>query len=457
MPRLSSTRLVSCLAFAAAFVATAAGRQGSAQEAPVPLAKLETSPEAEAYKTEVKGGSLSEKSRAFLVGTILPQLAVEANRPTIERTRRLIRERFLAICKNEAVDAANRATLDFAVKLASRPDATALVRINAVLLAGELRDAGGRSWQPAAESLAKMVGDGGLPLDVRVTAAAALKRQVDALRGGAAAGDKPPAAAVAAAVVSAATAAPVGKDRVAGEWIAALALDMLPAVAGKSTPQTAAALVAIIDDAARPVDTRVRAAAALGATVDAAAGIDPSRVTAAIRELALSALRKDTAAAAARAFDRRLDAAAGGRPPDAAVGQPAGVPGVDGAGGEAADVAPLDPLVVRRDAWRLAVLADAILRADGGGGLGSLLAAGGPRDAARFLAETLRTAARDLDAAPTTASVQAAVNALGQTVAPGATPAAPPPAAPGGPPKPGPSPFDAGARGARARAGVTSG
>ena len=94
----------------------------------------------------------------------------------------------------------------------------------------------------------------------------------------------------------------------------------------------------------------------------------------------------------------------------------------------------MDLLVVRRDAWRLVRLADAILAEEGSSGLATLLAGPG-KAAAGQCAAALRTAGKSLDASPDAASVRTALENIEQAAAP-APAAAARPAAPAAAEKP---------------------
>jgi hypothetical protein len=95
----------------------------------------------------------------------------------------------------------------------------------------------------------------------------------------------------------------------------------------------------------------------------------------------------------------------------------------------AADSALL-PLACRRNAWRLATLADALLSADGTSGIGLMV--GADRQAAADLAAKLRQAATAIDATPDEQSIAAALATLTGGPAP-VTPAAPATDQPGAP------------------------
>jgi hypothetical protein len=321
-----------------------------------------------------------------------------------------------------------------------------------MLLVGEVRGKDGRPWSGAVEPLAAAMSDRKLPTGVRVAAAAGLARHVEAAK---AAGAPDPALAQAALkpLLEVIATPASATDAAAGDWLVSRALDMLPTVEAKALPETAAALVAILAEAGRPVDVRVRAAAAIGATATPDSKIDAGDAIAKIRSLAAEALKADLAAATERSLTARLS----GQPLAApmqpglegmqAPGFPGGVGEFGAAPGTTVDD-PMEPLVVRRDAWRLSKLATAVATPDGAAGLAALLDdAAATR--AKTVAATLREAATALDESPDTAAVKqalVAIERLAQAAAP-SRPGAPKPAAaaPGGPAAPpGNDPFGTG-------------
>jgi hypothetical protein len=116
-------------------------------------AKVESATETRTYREAMKGGGAFDASaRGFLEEIALPQLALEANRTTIERVRKRMREYVLADITNEkAADEANKTTMAFMESLAVKDDADPVVRVNAMLLIGELQSMDRKPWQPAAD------------------------------------------------------------------------------------------------------------------------------------------------------------------------------------------------------------------------------------------------------------------------------------------------------------------
>jgi hypothetical protein len=387
---------------------------------------FEADPEMLAYRKELREGLFGEPSKAFLERTALPQLAQPANRGTIDRVRRRMRETLCGDASGDrkAAEAAMRVVLDFMARLARDQQADPVVRVNAMLLVGELRSGDQKPWPPAAAVLAEAIGDARLPAAVRIAAAAGLDRHVEAA-------GKSLAPTVGPVLVKVLENPVPTVDPVAAAWLAARCLDMLGTLGPAAPPPAAAAAAKIFTDAASPPDLRVRAAAALGRMAASTAGVDFAGTPDVVRAEARSMLEADRAEADRWRLRRRVER------PAANATRP--VPG-DGGGDTAT---PLMPLACRRTAWRLAMLADALLAADGTSGIG--LAAGADRQAAADLAATLRQAATDIDASPDETSIEAALAALAGVPAPAAEspPATEQPAAPAPPPADSPftSPF----------------
>ena len=414
--------------------------------------KAEAADQAKKYVEQLKKGEFDAAAQAFLEQIALPQLALDGNRKTIERTRRRMREVLLneKLAEAAALEKASRAAVDWLVAQARNPQVDPAVRVNAMLFVGELRGKDGRPWPGATAALSGAAADAKLPAGVRVAAVAGLARHVDAARvaGG---GDPQLAQATAKSLLTIMTAAPSEADGAASDWLVSRALDMAAVVMPQATPEAAAAIAAILDDASRAVDVRVRAAAALGTMATADATINAARAVAAIRGLAVEAVKADLATAAERAIAARMS----GQPvpgmmpgmmpggiDGGGVGFPGGgIPGgggFPGGGGEFGGGAgvpddPIDALVVRRDAWRLMTLANAVEAADGSRGLATLLAADAA-DGAKAIAKVLREAAVSLDQSPDATSLKRALEDIERVAPAAAGPAVPKPAAAAGDP-----------------------
>ena len=178
-----------------------------------------------------------------------------------------------------------------------------------------------------------------------------------------------------------------------------------PTLVPQAAKNVAASLAAIVDDPARATDTRVRAAAALGAMANAKSEINAAKLVDSIRGIALRSLEADVAAADVRRFEKQYRSLAAGQQ---ALAQP-GVPLADGT--DQADKSLAIPeQACRRNAWRLVTLADAIDAGEGRPGLAALL---GPAAApAKQLAATLRDAGMAIDQTPDEQSVVEAIKAI---------------------------------------------
>lgn len=347
------------------------------------------------FKPPLRGGEpLDERARGFLVGAVMPQLAVEANRPTIERVRRRIREVVLTDIADERafLDVA-KTVLESASAMARNGDLEPVVRVNAMLLAGELDAKDGRPLPEAVPVLAASAGDVRMPLALRIAAASGLTRHAESAKVG---GDVVAVSRGVASALAPMLAAPEGGPTPAVDWLAGSGLSILQMLGPPAaTPESLAAAARILGDPTRAVDVRIRAAAALGSAATQDSGVDVRRAVEAVRSVAVAGLEADLLAAENRRLEFRMSGAA-----PAAAG-PVNEPTVPS-------------LVCRRAAWRLATAADAVAGPDGTTGLAQLL--GGDAAPVAQLAAVMRAAAATLDARPVEASV---VQAIGQIKAAG--------------------------------------
>jgi hypothetical protein len=413
--RKSRCRVLS-IAFAA-WLATAAPALAQGEPKYVGWAKVENAREMRELKDKLRDGSaIDAEAREFVRQTVLPQLTLEENASTIERTRRRMREVVLTEIEDEKAFAdMSRLVADYMTALARDGDAQPAVRVNAMLLLGELRGRDGKPWPPVRPTLAAAAGDAQLPLAVRIAAIAGLGRHVEACRG-----DAEATAALAKAAgpaIMAILAEPVLSDRRAEqEWLASRAVSLLPSLVPTAAKNVAAVLVAIVEDPARATDMRVRAAAALGATANANSQINAAKLIDTIRGIALQSLEADVAAADVRRFEKQYRSLAAGQQAAEQVGIPAAA-GVDPADKSLA----IPEQACRRNAWRIVTLADAIDAGEGRPGLAALL---GPAAApAKQLAATLRDAGLAIDQS---ADEQSVVTAIKSIKAPAQSPAAAP-------------------------------
>jgi hypothetical protein len=412
--------------------------------------KVEGAQETRDYGQQIREGKFDV---GFVNKTLLPQLGLEANRTAIAAVRQRIRDVALrGAAKKEVVDQGNEAIRDGAMRLVNDKDADLIVRVNAMLLVGELQDLERAPWPESLAPLTKAASDAALPLAIRVAAVNGLARHV------AAAGAGGPAATAAAPVVGALVTSPPEGDAAAVRWLVSRALDLLLRVPAQ--PQAVAAAARMLADGKADLDLRVRAAAAVGGLAKADSGIDAAAAVAQIKSLAITAVSADLDAAKDRRFFRKMAGsdplAAGGERgglavPPAANSSTLGPGGFFGGQGPGELGGGLTPAVVdedavptlacRRNAWRLFTLAEAIKPARSGAGLAGLLS-GAAATAATDLATDLRESAIDLDKQPDEAMLAAALAKLRELASPAE--ADPRPGQPAGkePPAKEASPFD---------------
>ena len=373
-------------------------------------AKVESAAETRNYREAMKGGGpFDQAARGFLEEIALPQLALEANRSTIERIRKRMREYLLADIANEkAADEAIKAAMAFMETLAGKDDADTVVRVNAMLLIGELQSMDRKPWQPAAAVLAGAAANADLPKAVRIAACVGLARHAEATKG--VAEEQQRMAAVAVPAITAILNEPAKEPpsqtmAVENDWMAARCLSMLPQL-GPLSPATAADVVRILNEDNRSINVRVRAATALAAAGGPDSKIDKAAVIKSIGALATTALERDVAAADKLLLDRQYSGTSGqplpGMMPPGRMPPGMMPPGMPGIGVDPTGQPTVEQLIpreaCRRAAWRLWVLAEAILTDDSKRGVALLGGEASP--AAVDLAQSLRRAAMDLDATP---------------------------------------------------------
>ena len=400
-------------------------------QAPKPWRLFEADPATVKYRDDLRLGTFDDSSKDYLTRLAVPQLALEVNRPLIDRVRRRMRE---TLCGDASTDPrAAAAATDFVLRamlaVAQDADAEPIVRVNAMLLVGELKGVDQKPWASAVGPLAEAVGDARLPMAVRIAAAAGLARQV-------AAAPKTAGPVAGPVVVKLLSDKAPDDDPVAADWLRERALSMLATLGPAAPREAVVSAVKLLDDASQPLDVRVRAAAAAGAAAAGAVGeADAGRLIDTIRGLAVLAVATETDEVDRLRVRQRL------------TGQPQVGGFVQGGGGPAADgTIAVMPLACRRAAWRFATLAAALAGDDAQRGLASV--AGGRKGDAESLGETLRTAAARLDATPDEPTLLAELAKIrGGAAAPGGAPT--PDAAPAPAPEPEPakpadeaSPFD---------------
>lgn len=364
--------------------------------------KVEAASETKTYREAmIAGGAFDPAARGFLEQIALPQLQLESNRSTIERIRKRLREFLLGGIANEkSAEEATKTVASFMETLAAQGNVDLVVRVNAMLLIGELQSPDRKPWPPAAVMLGKAMADTALPKAVRIAACVGLARHVEAARG--LVEEQQRLASGALPAIVSVLKEPTSPESVLEiDWMTSRCLAMLPLL-GPLQPATAADVVRILDDSNRAINVRVRAASALGAAAGPESQVNAAAVLQSIGGLAVLSLERDAANADRLMLDRQYGGGAG-QPVTGTIG--ALSPDEFGAAGLNPDLAgqPLGAQLIprevcRRAAWRLGVLADAILSEDSKRGIALL--AGDIPPAASTLAQGLRRAAGALDERP---------------------------------------------------------
>ena len=360
------------------------------------------------YKEPLKaGGGFSPAAQDFIAKKAMPQLANDANRPILDRVRRKMREILIVgITEDRAFDDASEAVAEAAVTIAKNPEASLAARVNAMLLVGELRakdNKDGTVWPAAVNQLAAVAGDAMLDPSVRVAAMAGLVRHADvAKRTG---GDRLTEFTKGArpAILAIVAEKPSVDQPVVSDWLASRALSILTTVVKSSPKELATTLVGVMSDKSRSLDVRVRAAAALGATVTPKSEIQAVEATNGVTELAVDVLEFDEGILRDRRYEQQMSGGGaggggggGGGMMSMRPGMPTGMsmPGMGGGGVAVPQLVPDQSL--RRTAWRLMTLADAMLTEDGKAGVAALVS-GDDKVKSQAYAELFRKYALELD------------------------------------------------------------
>ena len=392
MRNFSAPIFIRTSAFLVAGMLTSAGPEGFAEDDAPRFSswlKIESATETKAYKEAMRsGGALDANSRGFLETIALPQLELPGNRPTIERVRKRMRELLLAeITDQKAAEDAIKTFSTFLEALVNKDEADPVVRVNAMLLIGELQGVSREPWPPAAPLLATAFANTKLSDAIRIAAGVGLARHVEATKG--LAEEQQRIGSVATpAILSILKSSGSPESAVETDWLVSRSLAILPLL-GPLSPEMALEIVRILGDGQRSINVRVRAAAALAIGGGEQSKIDGAAAIKSIGPLAIALLESEIAVAERSQFDRQPG------------GVPGGVPG--GFPGDPSTQPPTTQSLIpreacRRAAWRLATLADAILSDDSKRGLALLENA--PSPAARALSQKLRRAALELDATP---------------------------------------------------------
>jgi hypothetical protein len=360
------------------------------------------------YREPLKaGGGFSPAAQDFIAKKAMPQLANDANRPILDRVRRKMREiLILGITEDRAFDDASKAVADAAVTIAKNSEASRAARVNAMLLVGELRakdNKDGTVWPAAVSQLAAVAGDATLDPSVRVAAMAGLVRHADvAKRTG---GDRLTEFTKGArpAILAIVAEKPSVEQPVVSDWLASRALSILTTVVKSSPKELATTLVGVMNDNSRSLDVRVRAAAALGATVTPKSEIQAVEATNGVTALAVDVLEFDEGILRDRRYEQQMSgggtgggSGGGGGMMSMRPGMPTGMsmPGMGGGGVAVPQLVPDQSL--RRTAWRLVTLADAMLTEDGKSGVAALVS-GDDKVKSQAYAELFRKYALELD------------------------------------------------------------
>jgi hypothetical protein len=371
------------------------------------------------YREPLKaGGGFSPAAQDFIAKKAMPQLANDANRPILDRVRRKMREILIVgITDDRAFDDASKAVADAAVTIAKNSEASRAARVNAMLLVGELRakdNKDGTVWPAAVSQLAAVAGDATLDPSVRVAAMAGLVRHADvAKRTG---GDRLTEFTKGArpAILAIVAEKPSVEQPVVSDWLASRALSILTTVVKSSPKELATTLFGVMNDNSRSLDVRVRAAAALGATVTPKSEIQAVEATNGVKELAVDVLELDEGILRDRRFEQQMSGGGGGSMPGrpSMPGMPPGgmpMPGMGGGGVAVLQLVPDQSL--RRTAWRLVTLADAMLTEDGKSGVAALVS-GDDKVKSQADAELFRKYALELDEQRTDSVILEALAAL---------------------------------------------
>jgi hypothetical protein len=287
-----------------------------------------------------------------------------------------------------------------------------------MLLVGELRakdNKDGTVWPAAVSQLAAVAGDATLDPSVRVAAMAGLVRHADvAKRSG---GERQTEFTKGArpAILAIVAEKPSVEQPVVSDWLASRALSILTTVVKSSPKELSTTLVGVMNDKDRSLDVRVRAAAALGATVTPKSEIQAVEATNGVKQLAVDVLEVDEGILRDRRYEQLMSGggtgASGGGMMPMRPGMPTGM-SMSGMGGGGVAVPQLVPdQSLRRTAWRLVTLADALLTEDEKAGVAALLS-GDDKAASQALAESFRKYGLELDEQRTDSVILEALAAL---------------------------------------------
>jgi hypothetical protein len=274
--------------------------------------QVEAAPETRDFLTAMKGGGdLDATARTYLEEIVLPQFALPENAGELDELRNRLKTRILGSFSNETVQNAANELVTRGMQRLVDDDALEMgVRLNAVLMIGELEAKAGGLWPGAVQPLAEIVSDKSAAFPLRIAAMAGLGQHLSR------AGNRSDPSVVGAALEAAepallaCLAAPdseeIPGDFVASEWLTSQVLRVVPDVMPQVPPEMATSLFGILADQERSLDVRIRAAFALGTTADDRATFDVAEAVSIVEALATEALATDVALAERRAFERDI-------------------------------------------------------------------------------------------------------------------------------------------------------
>jgi len=288
---------------------------------------FEASAALKAYRSELAaGGGFTDRHRQLLVDDGLAQLMMDANRDRLASIRARLPAVLLGKITNAAAyGEASTAAVEALDQLARRAKGTVEGSVNACLLLGELQTQEGQLLAAATPVLCELTLDAAVTPAVRVAALVGIRGRVEAAGGGstpeikqAAVGllptverllqlDEPPAAATTVLI----------------DWLQQRTLDLavklVPLAAADPQPLAAVgtAALTLLQNAGKPVNLRVRAAALLARLVKADEATRAAEIVDLIEAVAVAAVVEDREALALIKLERSLsglDSQAGGPP-----------------------------------------------------------------------------------------------------------------------------------------------
>ena len=314
--------------------------------------KVESSPETKAYTEALKaGGAFDGKHQAHFLENVLPQLELQSNRPQIERVRKRIRDVFLVpITSPAAFDAAQAAVVLYASQAAASDDFDMAVRVNAVLLIGDLRTAKQEPWPSAVDAIVTIATNIDLPLAIRASAMPGLFRHASS------AGNPEGRKAITAAAFTIIAETAPDTQQTAHEWLQSKAMASLRVIGSPLTESDATNILAALNNSQAGLNLRVRCASLLGALADRDTKLDLSALVESIKVLATTSLLNDEQFLEQRILEKEYLGGTGG---GSNFGGGIGPPGAMGMGMGMGSEKPRNETYVRQ-AWRLSVLAEAL-------------------------------------------------------------------------------------------------